>query len=314
MVASQRKYICSFCAKAFSRSEHKARHERSHTGSKPFACTICSHSFVRRDLLQRHIRTVHKTTLTTMLKNSPNAESVINSLIKVTSNENSSPATMAITAVNSSNGESDTSEKPITVTRITSPKPVTSPVHSTSNQIGKSLPMTPSDDDDVGELVNQSPTTECSQLAKPLSLVSENLKTIFVGRFRNILDEPDVMLNRAFSYLHINSLFLETLQNHWNCATSDETTFDLWCKNSPLPLALLSINLLEVMENDKRKTFLHTWQTCWQQCMKNPYDKSFLPLSLLIYVHIHSQDKLAFPFTCHHFNHVSANFICYDQI
>lgn len=54
-----RRYICSFCAKSFSRSEHKSRHERSHTNEKPFSCSICFAKFVRRDLLQRHLRTVH---------------------------------------------------------------------------------------------------------------------------------------------------------------------------------------------------------------------------------------------------------------
>lgn len=60
MVVTQRKYICSYCAKSFSRSEHRTRHERSHIGIKPYQCKICQHSFVRRDLVQRHIRTVHK--------------------------------------------------------------------------------------------------------------------------------------------------------------------------------------------------------------------------------------------------------------
>ncbi|GMM53806.1 hypothetical protein DAKH74_004220 [Maudiozyma humilis] len=63
MANAQRKYICSFCAKSFSRSEHRTRHERSHTGYKPFQCKICKHSFVRRDLVQRHIRTVHRVLL-----------------------------------------------------------------------------------------------------------------------------------------------------------------------------------------------------------------------------------------------------------
>lgn len=55
-----KKYICSFCARPFSRSEHKLRHERSHTNTKPFNCTKCNSCFVRRDLMQRHLRTVHK--------------------------------------------------------------------------------------------------------------------------------------------------------------------------------------------------------------------------------------------------------------
>lgn len=60
-LAPQKKYICGFCAKAFTRSEHKQRHERSHTNEKPFHCLQCTSSFVRRDLLQRHCRTVHQT-------------------------------------------------------------------------------------------------------------------------------------------------------------------------------------------------------------------------------------------------------------
>lgn len=58
-----RKYVCQFCAKAFSRSEHKLRHERLHTREKPFHCLLCDATFVRRDLLQRHCRTVHGTVI-----------------------------------------------------------------------------------------------------------------------------------------------------------------------------------------------------------------------------------------------------------
>lgn len=59
MVNSQKRYVCAFCARAFTRSEHKQRHERSHTNEKPFHCLHCTSAFVRRDLLQRHCRTVH---------------------------------------------------------------------------------------------------------------------------------------------------------------------------------------------------------------------------------------------------------------
>ncbi|EPE06071.1 c2h2 finger domain protein [Ophiostoma piceae UAMH 11346] len=55
----ERKYKCQFCNRAFSRSEHRSRHERSHTKERPFKCMKCRSTFVRRDLLLRHDRTVH---------------------------------------------------------------------------------------------------------------------------------------------------------------------------------------------------------------------------------------------------------------
>jgi DNA-directed RNA polymerase subunit RPC12/RpoP len=55
----ERKYKCQFCNRAFSRSEHRSRHERSHTKERPFKCNKCRSTFVRRDLLLRHDRTVH---------------------------------------------------------------------------------------------------------------------------------------------------------------------------------------------------------------------------------------------------------------
>lgn len=55
----QKRYICQYCDRAFSRSEHRSRHERSHTKERPYHCGQCSSTFVRRDLLLRHNRTVH---------------------------------------------------------------------------------------------------------------------------------------------------------------------------------------------------------------------------------------------------------------
>lgn len=54
-----KKYKCNYCDRAFSRSEHRSRHERSHTKERPFHCPKCPSTFVRRDLLLRHDRTVH---------------------------------------------------------------------------------------------------------------------------------------------------------------------------------------------------------------------------------------------------------------
>ncbi|KAI9758857.1 MAG: hypothetical protein M1835_000508 [Candelina submexicana] len=58
-LAPDKKYKCQFCHRAFSRSEHRSRHERSHTKERPFKCQKCRSTFVRRDLLLRHDRTVH---------------------------------------------------------------------------------------------------------------------------------------------------------------------------------------------------------------------------------------------------------------
>ncbi|RPB29878.1 hypothetical protein L211DRAFT_48253 [Terfezia boudieri ATCC MYA-4762] len=58
-LVQERKYKCAYCARAFSRSEHRSRHERSHTKERPFKCLKCRSTFVRRDLLLRHDRTVH---------------------------------------------------------------------------------------------------------------------------------------------------------------------------------------------------------------------------------------------------------------
>lgn len=56
---NSKKYRCCYCDRAFSRSEHRSRHERSHTKERPFHCPKCPSTFVRRDLLLRHDRTVH---------------------------------------------------------------------------------------------------------------------------------------------------------------------------------------------------------------------------------------------------------------
>ena len=93
--APEKKYKCQYCSRAFSRSEHRSRHERSRkfshplvyvgscdglfnihalvagsswltssslspdTKERPFKCMKCKSTFVRRDLLLRHDRTVH---------------------------------------------------------------------------------------------------------------------------------------------------------------------------------------------------------------------------------------------------------------
>lgn len=112
-----KRHFCSFCNKAFSRSEHKTRHERSHAGVKPFECQVCSHSFVRRDLLQRHIRTVHRILLLRdtgapsqenekdATFNVNNVDKLINSMIIVNNTVNVGNSTLDSNDTDSSNAQ-----------------------------------------------------------------------------------------------------------------------------------------------------------------------------------------------------------------
>lgn len=47
-------FKCQLCTSSFSRNHDLKRHERIHTGLKPFACSTCSKHFTRMDALQRH--------------------------------------------------------------------------------------------------------------------------------------------------------------------------------------------------------------------------------------------------------------------
>ncbi|KAF2738908.1 hypothetical protein EJ04DRAFT_509086 [Polyplosphaeria fusca] len=47
---------CEVCHRQYSKKEHLQRHERTHTGIRPFSCPVCGRSFARQDALNRHGR------------------------------------------------------------------------------------------------------------------------------------------------------------------------------------------------------------------------------------------------------------------
>lgn len=55
----KRGYVCDTCGKAYKRSEHCIRHQRSHTNEKPFKCKFCHRRYARKDLVVRHEKTLH---------------------------------------------------------------------------------------------------------------------------------------------------------------------------------------------------------------------------------------------------------------
>lgn len=52
-------YNCRFCQKVFYGAVDLSRHERTHTGERPFVCHLCSYASAQLGNLHRHIRTRH---------------------------------------------------------------------------------------------------------------------------------------------------------------------------------------------------------------------------------------------------------------
>jgi uncharacterized Zn-finger protein len=47
-------FKCKKCTKSFKRKNSLIRHERVHTGLKPFCCKVCNKKFTRKDILESH--------------------------------------------------------------------------------------------------------------------------------------------------------------------------------------------------------------------------------------------------------------------
>ncbi|KAK7086597.1 hypothetical protein SK128_023675 [Halocaridina rubra] len=64
LLDSKRPYMCKFCGKWFATPSKVVRHERTHTGERPYVCSQCTLSFNQKEILKRHMRSVHKVTTT----------------------------------------------------------------------------------------------------------------------------------------------------------------------------------------------------------------------------------------------------------
>ena len=50
----EKPFKCSICGRGFARSDHVRTHERTHTGEKPYQCKYCDKTFARSDERLRH--------------------------------------------------------------------------------------------------------------------------------------------------------------------------------------------------------------------------------------------------------------------
>ncbi|XP_029971255.1 zinc finger protein 628 [Salarias fasciatus] len=56
VTSSREGHACSACGKTFKRKKVLRRHQRFHTGEKPYSCKVCSKTFALRKSLRRHLR------------------------------------------------------------------------------------------------------------------------------------------------------------------------------------------------------------------------------------------------------------------
>jgi len=55
---------CPYCGRSFSQKASMERHQRQHTGERPFQCRLCNSSYTRKENLQTHMSRMHGSSAT----------------------------------------------------------------------------------------------------------------------------------------------------------------------------------------------------------------------------------------------------------
>ena len=73
-----RPFQCGFCEKSFTQSQAAKKHERIHTGEKPFVCKICNYKSNDSGNLRKHGKKIHG--IVNYLRNSPEKIGIVDKL------------------------------------------------------------------------------------------------------------------------------------------------------------------------------------------------------------------------------------------